>query len=123
MIEVPAVPATHLREAPAGEPSVEIRGRVVASRERQRARLAGHRLHTNGEIQGRLIWQYCRPDAAGLRLLDAAVSRLTLSARAYDRVLKVARTIADLAASDGIGPPPSPKHCSTGCDDQRLAHG
>ena len=56
----------------------------------------------NAELQGRAVWRQCRPDAAARRLLLQAVERLGLSARGYDRVLKVARTIADLAGADVV---------------------
>jgi magnesium chelatase family protein len=53
----------------------------------------------NADMQGRTIWRHCRPDAAGLRVLEAGIRRFGLSARGFDRVLKVARTIADLSGA------------------------
>jgi magnesium chelatase family protein len=97
-IEVPAVPPTTLGERPSGESSVVMRERVIRAREKQHVRFGSQGgVRTNGEIQGRLVWDSCEPDRAAVRLLDSAVDKLHLSARAYDRVLKVARTIADLA--------------------------
>jgi magnesium chelatase family protein len=101
-IAVPAVPPSSLGERPCGEPSSSIRARIVQARARQAARLAPFSLRVNGEMQGRLAWDACQPQRAAVRVLDAAVHKLTLSARAYDRVLKVARTIADLDESEGV---------------------
>jgi magnesium chelatase family protein len=56
----------------------------------------------NAEMHGRAVWRHARPDQDGARLLEAAIQRLNLSARGYDRVLKVARTVADLAASEWV---------------------
>jgi magnesium chelatase family protein len=103
-IEVASLPPATFGERPAGESSGTIRDRIVAARARQRSRLAPHALGTNGQMQGRMMWDLGRPERSALRLLDAAVHKLHLSARAYDRVLKVARTIADLAADDRVGP-------------------
>jgi magnesium chelatase family protein len=75
---------------------------VILARVRQARRLAHHGYRTNAEMDGRAIWPQCRLDEAALRLLEAAVQRLSLSARGYDRVLKVARTIADLAEADRV---------------------
>jgi magnesium chelatase family protein len=102
IVEVPGVPATVLSDGPAGEPSSAIRERVLAARERQAARATTSSGRTNGALGGEIVRQVCMPDAAGRRLLRAATERLALSARAYHRVLKVARTIADLAACDGV---------------------
>jgi len=101
-IEVPALPYRELSSGPAAEGSAEIRARVVAARERQRARYACRGLASNAQLASRDIDRFCKPDAAGARLLEDAVTRLRLSARAYARVLKVARTIADLDARDRI---------------------
>jgi magnesium chelatase family protein len=79
-----------------------VRERVVAARERQSMRYSSDGLRTNAELTPALMARYCAADAAGRRLLQSAVTRLTLSARAYDRVHKVARTIADLAGDDLI---------------------
>ena len=81
----------------AAKPSAIVRARVAAARERQLARQG----RPNAQLATREIDRYCAPDAAGATLLKQAIARLGLSARAYHRVLKVARTIADLAAARG----------------------
>jgi magnesium chelatase family protein len=101
-VEVPAVPPDVLGASAQGESSASVRARVVAARERQRARYGRDGLRANAELTPALMAQYCATDASGRRVLDAAVTRLALSARAYDRVRKVARTIADLAGADRI---------------------
>ena len=89
IVDVPAVPVHAITDQAPGESSALVRDRVAVARARQRAR-------------GSPISTLCRPDAKGRALLRAAIDRLGLSARGYDRVLKVARTIADLAASDAV---------------------
>ena len=79
------------------ESSVAIRERVHAARRRQRERLAEHRLYANAQMQARHLRSYCQPDREGEELLREVIDRLGLSARSYARILKVARTIADLA--------------------------
>lgn len=85
-----------------GEPSSAIAARVGKARSLQAARFAGHGIKCNAEMLPRHIQQFCKPDAAGRDLLRQAFSRLHLSARAYDRILKVARTIADLDGEEDI---------------------
>ncbi|MEO6825565.1 MAG: YifB family Mg chelatase-like AAA ATPase [Nitrosospira sp.] len=97
-IEVPAVPQEDLMRQAEGESSDAVRQRVERAYQRQLARQG----KANAYLMVREIDKYCVPDAPGESLLKQAISRLNLSARAYHRVLKVARTIADLAASDGI---------------------
>ena len=99
-IEVPSLPAEDLPGGGhgAGESSAAVRERVAAAATRQRARQG----KPNGELQPREVERYCVPDAHGQALLKAAFARLSLSARAYHRILKVARTIADLAAADTL---------------------
>lgn len=109
-VEVPRVEYEKLTDEAAGEPSAGIRGRVEAARERQRTRFAGtnpsassgRRLATNADMTPVEVRQHCQvePDAQGL--LRAAMQQLHLSARAFHRILKVARTIADLGGADGI---------------------
>lgn len=99
-IEVPALPAEALQGAADGESSAAVRARVIAARARQQAR----QNKANARLSTKEIDTHCQPDEAGATLLKSAVTRLNLSARAYHRVLKVARTIADLAASDAIQP-------------------
>ena len=79
-----------------------IRARVVAAREHQRRRYAGTTVRTNAELTAALMSVHAVIDADGRRLLSAAMKQLSLSARGYDRVRKVARTIADLASEDSI---------------------
>ena len=104
-LEVPAVPYRDLEAAPAEEPSAAIRRRVESAREAQRLRFADHLgIHANAQMAARDLRKHCRPGNAVDTLLREAVTRLGLSARAYHRVLKIARTIADLAGSDDIVP-------------------
>jgi magnesium chelatase family protein len=86
----------------AAEPSAAIRARVNAARTRQQARFAGTPMPHNAAMGVRELGQYCQLDAAGERLLEQAMRHFGLSARAYDRIRKVARTIADLAGADTI---------------------
>jgi magnesium chelatase family protein len=102
IVEVPAVPVSCLGQPSAGEPSAAVRDRVIRARADQAGRMARCGCRINAEMEGRAIWRQCRLDEAALRLLEAAVQRLSLSARGYDRVLKVARTIADLADADRV---------------------
>lgn len=97
-IEVPALPVEALQQVPDGEPSAAVRARVVQARERQLRRQE----KPNARLGTREIDRHCQPGDAGAALLKSAVGRLNLSARAYHRVLKVARTIADLADSEAI---------------------
>ncbi|HEV7734748.1 MAG TPA: YifB family Mg chelatase-like AAA ATPase [Candidatus Binatia bacterium] len=98
-VEVPRIPVTELGDGiPVGDPSHVIRGRVLAARARQRARRGG----LNAHIPGREVRRVCRIGAAGQRLLELASEKLGLSARAYTRILRVARTIADLAGEADI---------------------
>jgi magnesium chelatase family protein len=98
-VDVPAVPLLTLAQAAAGESSAVVRARVVAARERQAERYARDRVRTNAELTPARMARYCDMDYRAVRILNAAASRLTLSARAYDRVRKVARTIGDLEAA------------------------
>ncbi len=102
-IEVPAVKVAELGQKKPGEPSSCIRTRVVKARERQ-ARRFEHRkgLFANAHMQSKEIREFCAIDSAGEELLKMAMTKLGLSARAYDRILKVARTIADLSGSEEI---------------------
>jgi magnesium chelatase family protein len=102
IVEVPAVSSGSLAGATPGEPSDAVRRRVEAARavQAERQRLGAARV--NADLDGRSLTRWCTPDRAGTRLLQAAADRLTLSPRAYDRVLKVSRTIADLASSGPV---------------------
>ena len=102
-VEVTPVPPAELSSAEPGEGSTAIRERVVRAREVQRQRFEGQEgVHTNAMMNAAMLRAYCRLDADGAALLERAMQRLSLSARAYDRILKVSRTIADLAGRDGI---------------------
>lgn len=102
-VEVTPVPLKELTHAPAGEPSATVRGRVVRARETQTRRFAGvSGVHCNAQMSARLLQTHACPDAEGTGVLEQAMHRLNLSARAYERILKVARTIADLDGSDAI---------------------
>jgi len=98
-IIVAALPEAELTSAQGGEPSAAVRARVAAARERQLARQD----KPNAHLAGREIDRHCPLDAAGETLLKLAITRLDLSARAYHRVLKLARTVADLAGQEQIG--------------------
>ncbi|MEX2008775.1 MAG: ATP-binding protein, partial [Dongiaceae bacterium] len=106
-VEVAAVSAADLGLPPPAEGSAEIARRVAAARERQRARYEsvagdGRPIRTNAEADGKLLDEVAAPDAEGRRLLAAATERFRLTARGYHRVLKVARTLADLEASPDV---------------------
>ncbi len=100
--EVPWVAPQTLDGPADGEPSADIRERVVRARRRQADRAADAGTGINALLSGRALRRLARPDPEGRRLLDAAIRRLSLSARAYDRTLRVARTIADLGGSDSV---------------------
>ena len=102
-LEVPPVTMQELSEMPNGESSATIRARVVAAREIQRRRFAGmDGVHCNAQIRSRDLAAFCGISAADAELFRKELRDLDLSARAYDRVLKVARTIADLAGSERV---------------------
>jgi len=102
-IEVTPVPPSELANAAPGEPSAVVRERVIRAREVQQARFRGTKgIHTNAMMNAAMLRDYCRLDEASSALLERAMERLSLSARAYDRILKVARTIADLAGRADI---------------------
>lgn len=102
-VEVVPVAFEKLSGAAPGESSAQIRERVVAARDLQARRFEKEDyIHCNAQMGSRLLRQHAQPDAAGGRLLRAAMQRLGLSARAYDRILKVARTIADLEAAPSV---------------------
>lgn len=104
-VEVTPVPFGDLSSAKAGETSEEIRKRVMAAREIQAARFKRQTgVFANAHMSSKLLKEICIITTAGEALLKRAIERLNLSARAYDRILKVSRTIADLAASTDIKP-------------------
>ncbi|HEV2130484.1 MAG TPA: YifB family Mg chelatase-like AAA ATPase [Longimicrobiaceae bacterium] len=105
-VEVPAVRYRELTDRRLGEPSAVIRERVARARERQRARFAGRvGLHANAHMRPRELREFCRVSESSDALLRTAISRLGFSARAYHRVLKIARTIADLDGREEIETP------------------
>ena len=101
-VEVQPVTAADLVLPPPAEGSVEVRARVAAARARQSARYGASGPRTNAECDGKLLETYATPDEAGRALLAQAAEAMRLTARGYTRVLRVARTIADLAASESI---------------------
>jgi magnesium chelatase family protein len=100
VVEVEAVPIVQLTEGPAGEPSAAVRARVLAARERQLARRS--RARVNANLTGNELKKHAPLDAACRRLLERSAERLHLSARAFHRVIRVSRTIADLGGADAI---------------------
>ena len=102
-LEIPPVPIRELRhELPPTESSAAIRARVLAARGRQQVRYRDDGIYTNAQLKPRLVKRYCGLAAGPQELLEQAMARLNLSARAHGRILRVARTIADLADSDKI---------------------
>ena len=106
-IDVPAVRFKELtgETPPDIEPSVSIRERVIRAREAQQRRFVGEKIYSNAAMTPRMIRRYCKIDAEGEQMLERAMTRLGLSARAYDRILKVSRTIADLEGVEAIRSP------------------
>lgn len=101
--EITPVPFKDISNATEGERSESIRERVIRARQHQEERFKGHPdIHCNAQMTERMIHQYAEPDEEGLNMLRLAMARLNLSARAYNRILKVARTIADLDDSDSV---------------------
>ncbi len=102
-VEVPAVKYGELRSDAKGESSATVRERVNAARAKQGARFENADIFCNAQMTTREIHKHCETDAAADQLLETAMTKLALSARAYTRILKVARTIADLQEADVIG--------------------
>ncbi len=100
---MPGVSASDLALPPPAEGSAEIAARVTSARAIQRERYEGTGLRTNTEAEGELLDKVAAPDAPGKRLLGDAAEAMRLTARGYHRVLRVARTIADLAGDVGVG--------------------
>ena len=107
--EIQAVPFAQLSRMQPGEPSAVIRERVIAARKIQEDRFSSlpkqgdsGRVYCNAQMSERMLHQFAEPDAASLDMLRMAMERLKLSARAYSRILKVARTIADLEGSEKV---------------------
>lgn len=105
-IEIVPVPFEKISDAIPAERSADICKRVVKAREIQLHRFSNREgVFCNAQMNGKMLRKYASPDPTGLKLLQAAMERLTLSARAYDRILKVSRTIADLDGSEQVRPP------------------
>ncbi len=102
-IEVPAVRYKELSAETKSEKSEQIRQRVITARKIQLERFKDVKhIYNNGDMGSKEVRQYCKLDSAGAELLKMAMTKLGLSARAYDRILKVSRTIADLDSSENI---------------------
>ena len=104
-IEITPVPFKDISKTAPGESSAVIRERVIAARQIQEERFRPYKgVHCNAQMSERMIHTFAEPDAEGVALLRTAMERLSLSARAYNRILKVARTVADLAGSEKVKP-------------------
>ncbi len=101
-VEVPAVPYNDLMKEAYAEPSENIRQRVAAARDIQSRRFARSKIYSNAQMNSRQIKTHCKIDGRSRNLLESAIDKLGLSARAFNRVLKIARTISDLAGSPDI---------------------
>lgn len=103
--EISPVPFKDISKAAPGEPSANIRERVIKAREIQANRFKDFKgIHCNAQMTERMIHQFAEPTEEGINLLRMAMEKLSLSARAYNRILKVARTIADLAGCENVEP-------------------
>ena len=101
--EITPVPFKDISRTKPGEPSADIRQRVLKARAIQTERFQNHRgIYCNAQMTERMIHQYAEPNQDGVEMLRVAMERMSLSARAYSRILKVARTIADLSASPEV---------------------
>lgn len=104
-IEITPVPFNDISRSTQGESSASIRERVIKARQIQERRFSTYKgIHCNAQMTERMIHEFAEPDVAGIELLRTAMARLNLSARAYNRILKVARTIADLEDSPSVLP-------------------
>ncbi len=119
-IDVPAVRYEDLHAPRAAEASSAIRARIMEAGKRQLNRFAGERIYSNAHMKPRHIKKYCGLSAEGQKLLGDALQRLGLSARAYHRILKVARTVADLEGQEAIATPHLLEAIQYRCLDRRL---
>ena len=103
-IDVPNVPFREIKKGTAAEGSTEVRKRVTAARAVQQQRFKNMGIHSNAQMNTRMLNRFCPVDSQCLNLLEQAISRLGLSARAYNRVIKISRTIADLSGFEQILP-------------------
>ena len=101
-VEVPPVKYKELADNTGGETSSQIKERVNRARKIQEERFKGKGIYSNSQMRPSQVRKQSRPDEAGLKLLETAIDKLGLSARAYDRILKVSRTIADLDNSETV---------------------
>lgn len=102
-VEITPVPFSDISKREQGEKSADIRERVIRARRIQEERFRDSKLiHCNAQMTERMIHKYAEPDEQGIQLLRLAMQRMSLSARAYNRILKVSRTIADLAGSEQV---------------------
>jgi magnesium chelatase family protein len=101
-VEVPRVKFDKLSSTELAEPSIKIRERVEKAREIQTRRFRDLPIHANSEMRNIEIREFCKLDDKSTELLRAAVTQMHLSARAYNRILKLSRTIADLSSNDNI---------------------
>lgn len=105
LLEVPALDYEELKTTKPAESSAAIKARVDKARERQRSRFAGTQIACNAQMEPRQVREYCTLDEQGGALMKKAFDKMGLSARSYDRILRVARTIADLAGCERIEMP------------------
>lgn len=104
-LEVDAVPVSEIQSSAPSECSAAVRARVQAARELQRKRLRDKEMFSNAQMDNKAIEEFCTPDSAGQKMMQMAVDKMHLSMRGYQRVLKVARTIADLAGEEQVRVP------------------